>query len=110
VARFQREAKTLATLNHPHIAQIFGFEVAEDLLGLAMELVEGEDLAQRLARGPFPLDDALTIARQIDDGVEHRSVRPHPDGTRFLLRRPQAANGTAQLHVIVNWPSLIKPQ
>src|SRR5512139_465238 len=57
VARFQREARTLATLNHPHIAQIFGFEVAEGLLGLAMELVEGEDLAQRLARGPIPLED-----------------------------------------------------
>lgn len=61
-ARFEREAKTLASLNHPHIAQIYGFEQAGLTSVLVMELVEGEDLAQRLVRGPMPLDDALPVA------------------------------------------------
>src|SRR5688500_1652843 len=65
VARFRREAKILASLNHPHIAAIYGLEEHEGLKGLVMELVEGEDLARRLTRGPVPLDEALPIARQI---------------------------------------------
>jgi eukaryotic-like serine/threonine-protein kinase len=61
--RFEREAKTLASLNHSHIAQIYGVEESEGTRALVMELVEGEDLAQRIARGPLPLDEALPIAR-----------------------------------------------
>src|SRR4051812_11400218 len=64
VARFQREAKVLAALNHPHIAAIYGLEDADGVKGLVMELVDGEDLAQRIARGAIPFDDALGIARQ----------------------------------------------
>src|SRR5215813_1968201 len=59
VARFQREARVLASLNHPHIAAIYGLENADRVTALVMELVEGEDLAGRLARGAIALDEAL---------------------------------------------------
>src|SRR6202795_3675977 len=59
VARFQREAKTLASLNHPNIGGIYGLEESGRVTALVMELVEGEDLSQRIARGPIPLDEAL---------------------------------------------------
>src|SRR6187551_2883548 len=70
IARFEREAEMLAALNHPNIAQIHGVVDAEDSLVLVMELVEGEDLAARIARGPVPIDEALPIARQIADALE----------------------------------------
>ena len=94
LARFQREAEVLASLNHPNIAQIFGLEES----ALVMELVEGEDLSQRIARGPLPIDEALPIARQIADALEaahqqsiiHRDLKPanvkvRPDGTVKVL-------------------------
>src|SRR3954469_276292 len=59
--RFQREAEVLASLNHPHIAAIYGLEDSAGVTALVMELVEGEDLSQRLARGAIPLDEALAI-------------------------------------------------
>src|SRR6185295_16091217 len=62
LSRFQREAEVLASLNHPHIAAIYGVEHADGVKALVMELVEGDDLAQWIARGPLPLDDALPIA------------------------------------------------
>src|SRR5262245_60701325 len=70
LSRFQREAKTLASLNHPNIAAIYGLEEGPAEPGghgraLIMELVEGEDLAERLARGPLSIDEAIPIARQI---------------------------------------------
>ena len=65
LARFQREAEVLAALNHPNIAQIFGLEKTPAFTALVMELVEGDDLSQRIARGAVPLDEALPIARQI---------------------------------------------
>ena len=82
--RFEREAKTLATLNHPHIAQVHGFERSGDTPALVMELVEGDDLTERIARGPIPIDDALAIAGQIADaleaahdrGIVHRDLKP----------------------------------
>src|SRR5688500_19864127 len=73
LARFTREAQTLASLNHPNIAQIFGLE-GDDSRGsrraLVMELVEGEDLSVLIARGPMPIADVLPIARQIADALE----------------------------------------
>jgi Tol biopolymer transport system component len=96
LARFEREAQSLAALNHPNIAQVFG--VIEDPPALAMELVEGEDLSQRIARGAIPLDEALPIARQIADaleaaherGIVHRDLKPanikvRDDGTVKVL-------------------------
>jgi dipeptidyl aminopeptidase/acylaminoacyl peptidase len=89
LARFEREAKLLASLNHPSIAHVYGFESATLDGGspahfLAMELVEGEDLAERLKRGPIPVDEALAIARQVaealeeahDRGIVHRDLKP----------------------------------
>ena len=78
--RFEREAKTLASLNHPHIAQIYGLEDR----ALIMELVDGEDLAERIARGALPVDEALAIAGQIAEALEaahaenitHRDLKP----------------------------------
>jgi Tol biopolymer transport system component len=98
LARFEREAKTLATLNHSNIAQIYGFEKADGIRVLVMELVEGETLADRIARGPVPLNEALAFARQIldaieaahDQGIVHRDLKPanikvRGDGTVKVL-------------------------
>jgi serine/threonine protein kinase len=84
LARFEREAKLLASLNHPNIATIYGLEQADGKRFLAMELVEGEILAQQIERGPLPVDDALEICRQIAEGLEaahekgviHRDLKP----------------------------------
>ena len=84
VARLRREAQLLASLNHPHVASIYGLEEADGALALALELVEGEDIAQRLARGAIPLEEAIGYARQIIDGLEaahekgivHRDLKP----------------------------------
>src|SRR5688572_10212167 len=64
-ARFQREAQVLASLNHPHVAGIYGVEEAGHHWALVLELVDGETLADRIARGPIPVVDALPIAQQI---------------------------------------------
>jgi serine/threonine protein kinase len=84
LARFRREAQVLASLNHPNIAHIHGLEESGGVSALVMELVEGEDLAQRIARGAIPFDEALPIARQIaealeaahEQGVVHRDFKP----------------------------------
>ena len=70
LARFEREAKTLAALNHPHIAQIYGVEESNGVRALVMELVEGPTLGDRIAAGPIPLTEALTIANQIAEALE----------------------------------------
>jgi serine/threonine-protein kinase len=70
LARFQREAEVLAALNHPHIAQIHGLERTDGLTALVMELVDGPTLADRIAAGPVPADEALPIARQIAEALE----------------------------------------
>jgi serine/threonine protein kinase len=62
LARFEREARTLALINHPHIASIYGFEIAGASRALAMELIEGQTLAERISRGPRPLKEALQVA------------------------------------------------
>ena len=73
LARFEREARVLASLNHPHIGAIYGLEDA-GVRALVLELVQGETLADRIARGPLPLNDALTIARP-DRGRARRGAR-----------------------------------
>ena len=75
LARLQREAEVLASLNHPNIAAIYGLEDADGAKALVMELVEGEDLSQRIARGPIPIDEALPIAKQIAGHLEPRTSR-----------------------------------
>ncbi len=98
VARFQREAKLLASLNHPHIAALHGFEDVEGKRFLAMELVEGATLADRLHDGALPVEEALTVARQIGEALEaahergiiHRDLKPAnvkitPDGAVKVL-------------------------
>ena len=84
MARFDREAKVLASLNHPNIAAIYGLEVANGVRALVMELVEGQALSDRIKHGPLPLDDALLIAKQIAQALEyahersiiHRDLKP----------------------------------
>jgi serine/threonine-protein kinase len=84
LARFEREAKLLASLNHPNIAAIHGLEEAGGKRFLVLELVEGETLAQRIAKGPLPVDEALEVCRQIAEGLEaahekgiiHRDLKP----------------------------------
>lgn len=77
LARFQREAKMLAALNHPNIAAIYGLEQSSDTHYLVMELVPGETLRERVAGGrPVPVEDALTIARQIAEALEAAHEKP----------------------------------
>jgi serine/threonine-protein kinase len=115
--RFDREARTLAALNHPHIAQVYGIEESGPPGGvraIVMELVDGEDLSQRMARGALPPDEALPIARQItealeaahDAGIVHRDLKPanvkvRPDGAvkvlDFGLAKALAPEGTGAL-------------
>jgi serine/threonine-protein kinase len=138
LARFEREAKTLASLNHSNIAQIYGVvelpakagsgsvEGAGAGCALAMEFVDGEDLAQRLARGRLPLDDALHIARQIADalgaaherGIVHRDLKPanvrvRPDGTAkvldFGLALARTAGPAADGPQLANSPTFTSP-
>jgi Tol biopolymer transport system component len=98
LARFKREAQVLASLNHPNIAAIHGFEESNDTQTLVLELVEGPTLADRIAEGPIPVDEALAIAKQIADALEtaheqeivHRDLKPaniklRPDGTVKVL-------------------------
>ena len=98
LARFEREAKVLASLNHPNIGSIYGLEEAEGIRALVLELVEGPTLADRIKQGPIPMDEALPIAKQIAEaleaaherGVIHRDLKPanvkvKEDGTVKVL-------------------------
>src|SRR4029453_10313148 len=98
LARFQREAQILASLNHPHIAHVYGLEHADNVTALVMELVEGPTVVERIAQGPIPVQESLHIARQIADAIEsahakaiiHRDLKPaniklRPDGTVKVL-------------------------
>ena len=135
--RFEREAQTLAALNHPNIAQIYGvvdvptvahgLSPARDSAALVMEFVDGENLAQRIARGAIPLDDAIPIARQIADALEaaheqgiiHRDLKPanikvRPDGAvkvlDFGLAKAMASDvGQGFSHDLQNSPTFTSP-
>ena len=98
LARFKREAQVLASLNHPNIAHVYGLEQSDGVQALVMELVEGPTLADRIAQGPIPIDEALPIAKQIaealeaahEQGIIHRDLKPanikvRPDGTVKVL-------------------------
>ena len=90
LARFQREAEVLASLNHPNIAQIHGLEKSAGTIALVMELVEGPTLADRIAQGAIPVDEALPIAKQIAEALE-------------------AAHMRASTYTSTVWPSLQAP-
>src|SRR5262245_53200234 len=127
VVRFEREAKTLASLNHPNIAIIHGLEKSQGAYALVMELVEGEDLSQRIARGPIPIDDALPIAKQIvealeaahEQGIIHRDLKPanvkvRSDGTVKVLdfglaKLAEAGPTTAGLSPLSISPTITSP-
>ncbi len=111
--RFEREAKTLASLNHPNVAGIHGVDQVDDVCFLALELVPGEDLAARISRGALPVDEAVDICRQIAEGLEaaheagvvHRDLKPAnvritPEGVvkilDFGLAKPLQPKRTAE--------------
>jgi serine/threonine-protein kinase len=131
VVRFEREARVLASLNHPHIGVVHGFEEIDGLRALVMELVEGEDFAERLARGPLPVSETLDVARQVAEaleaahaqGIVHRDLKPanikrRPDGTvkvlDFGLAKPLAWSADAaeatQTGVIGGTPAYMSPE
>ncbi len=127
LARFQREAEVLAALNHPNIAAIYGLEKSADVTALVMELVEGDDLSQRLARGAVPIDEVLPIAKQIaealeaahEQGIIHRDLKPanikvRADGTVKVLDFGLAKALDHQIarspdHQIANSPTITTP-
>ena len=126
LVRFTREAKTLAALNHPHIAAIYGLEESSGITALVMELVEGDDLSQRIARGAIPLDEALPLAKQIaealeaahEQGIIHRDLKPanikvRSDGTvkvlDFGLAKALDAPASGATAEAMNSPTITSP-
>ena len=130
LARFQREAEVLASLNHPHIAGIYGLEERDGVFALVMELVEGDDLSQRIALGAMPIDEALPIAKQIaealeaahEQGIIHRDLKPanikvRADGTVKVLdfglakaMEPASAQGASAGHAHASMsPTITSP-
>src|SRR5574338_517485 len=124
LARFRREAQMLAALNHPHIGAIYGFEEIDGRHVLVLELVEGETLAHRVARGPLPIDEALSIGQQIaeallaahEKGIIHRDLKPanvaltEHDSVKVLdfgLAKPGEAAGSSG--DLMNSPTLTSP-
>src|SRR4029453_16436702 len=139
LARFTREARLLASLNHPNISTIHGFEEAEGTRALVLELVEGDTLADRVARGPLPVPEALAIARQVadalaaahDKGVVHRDLKPanikitpdgvikvldfglaksDPDGPSELANSPTITVGGTQAGLILGTAAYMSPE
>jgi eukaryotic-like serine/threonine-protein kinase len=130
LARFTREAQTLAALNHPNIAHIHGLEESGGVRALVMELVEGDELSARIARGPLPLDEALPMARQIaealqtahEQGIIHRDLKPanikvRADGVVKVLdfglaKAMESGVGNREsgvAHALANSPTITSP-
>src|SRR3954469_10530307 len=126
LARFQREAEVLASLNHPHIGAIYGLERSGSMTALVMEFVEGPTLADRIAQGALPLDEAIAVAKQIaealevahDQGIVHRDLKPanvkvRADGTvkvlDFGLAKTLAPAGAAALPASTDTPTITSP-
>jgi serine/threonine-protein kinase len=126
VARFQREARALAALNHPNIGSIHGLEETDGGTALILELVEGPTLADRIAQGPLSIDEALSIAKQVADaleaaheqGVIHRDLKPanvkvRPDGTvkvlDFGLAKALAGDPLTSPVTLTNSPTITSP-
>ena len=127
VARFTREAQVLASLNHPNIGAIYGFEDSGPVHALVLELVEGPTLADRIARGPIPIDEAIAIAKQIaealagahEHGIVHRDLKPanikvRDDGTVKVLDFGLAKPGTGGVEVdlpaaLTQSPTILSP-
>ncbi len=126
LARFQREAQVLASLNHPNIAHVHGLERTDGVQALVMELVEGPTLADRIAQGPIPVDEALPIAKQIaealeaahEQGIIHRDLKPAnikitPDGVvkvlDFGLAKLAHAEATAGHADVTASPTITSP-
>jgi serine/threonine-protein kinase len=139
VARFAREARLLAALNHPHIATVYGLEEVDGFFGLVMELVEGETLAERLAGGPLASAEAIGLAKQLVDGLEaahdsgmiHCDLKPsniklRADGTvkildfglaKILASAPETSNtglvrrpSQTRLGVVTGTPAYMSPE
>ena len=125
LARFEREAKTLAALNHPHIAQIHGLQESDSIRALVMELVDGDDLSVLIERGPMPQVEALGIAAQIADalaaahdrGIVHRDLKPsnvkvREDGTVKVLDfglAKLAPDGVSGSGGLIDSPTITSP-
>jgi serine/threonine-protein kinase len=129
IARFQREAEVLAALNHPNIAQIFGIEESNGVTALVLELVDGPTLADRISRGPIPIDEALPIAKQIaealeaahEQGIIHRDLKPaniklRDDGTIKVLdfglaklAEPAVTSASRPVSPLTNSPTITSP-
>jgi Tol biopolymer transport system component len=132
IRRFEREARTLASLNHANVGAIYGIDQVEDVCFLALELVPGEDLCDCLADGPLPVADALDVARQVAEGLEaahaagvvHRDLKPAnvrvtPEGTvkvlDFGLAKPSAPHGerdlvTTEAGRLLGTPTYMSPE
>ena len=126
LARFRREAQVLASLNHPNIGAIYGFEEGDNIQALVLELVDGPTLADRLAQGRIPLEEALPIVKQIaealegahEQGIIHRDLKPaniklRKDGTvkvlDFGLAKALTGDGSVQSAPLTNSPTLTNP-
>ncbi len=129
LARFTREAQVLASLNHPHIGAIYGFEDSSGIHALVLELVEGDTLGDRIARGLIPLDEALPIAREIcealeaahEQGIIHRDLKPSnikitPDGVVKVLdfglaklNAPNVSSGPNAPNALSQSPTITSP-